>query len=82
MDKGVAIADKDGKRSVLEADSIVFAVGLKADDGLVEALQDKVPEVYAIGDCVEPRKVIMLSGKGSVSPAWFRREGQQFSTEM
>ena len=29
----------------------------KQDDELSEALKDKVPEVYPIGDCVEPGKV-------------------------
>ena len=57
MDKGVAIADKSGKRSVLGADTVVLASGFKPDGRLLETLEDKVAEVYAIGDCVEPRKV-------------------------
>jgi len=57
-DKGIVIADKDGKRSTLEADTVVLGIGFKPNGGLLEILKDKVPEVYAIGDCVEPRKVI------------------------
>ncbi len=57
-DGGIAIADKYGKRSIREADTVVLAVGLKPDRKLLETLKDKLPEVYAIGDCVEPRKVI------------------------
>lgn len=56
--EAVVIADKDGSRSTLEADSVVLAVGLKPEGRLLETLKDEVREVYAIGDCVEPLKVI------------------------
>jgi 2-enoate reductase len=57
-DDGIVIADKDGKRSILKADTVVLALGMKPVNGLLENLDDKVPEVYAIGDCVEPRRVL------------------------
>ncbi len=63
-DEGVTIADKDDKRSTLKADTVMLAVGLKSDRRLLEILKDKVPEVYAIGDCVEPRKVINAIWEG------------------
>jgi len=63
-DEGIAIADKDGKKSTLEADTVVLALGLKPCGELLEALKDKVPEVYAIGDCVEPRKVLNAIEEG------------------
>ena len=63
-DEGIAIADKDGKKSTLEADTVVLALGLKPRGELLEALKDKVPEVYAIGDCVEPRKVLNAIEEG------------------
>ncbi len=63
-DEGVTIADKHGKRSTLEADTVALAVGFKPDGKLSEALADKVPEIYTIGDCVEPRKVINAIWEG------------------
>ena len=57
--EGVTIADKDGKKSTLAADTVVPAADLKPDGRLSGALKGRVPEVYAIGDCVEPRKTIM-----------------------
>jgi thioredoxin reductase len=57
-DKGVVITGEQDKRSTLEADTIILAVRLKPNSGLVAALQDKLPEVYAIGDCVESRLVL------------------------
>ncbi|MFC2021657.1 FAD-dependent oxidoreductase [Chloroflexota bacterium] len=57
-EEGVIIADKDDNRNTLKADTVVLAVGLKRSERLVEALAEKVPQVYRIGDCVEPRKVV------------------------
>jgi thioredoxin reductase len=39
-------------------------VGLQAEDELVEQVGEGVPEVYAIGDCREPRKVINAIWEG------------------
>ncbi|MDD5126690.1 MAG: FAD-dependent oxidoreductase [Dehalococcoidales bacterium] len=55
---GIVIADPAGKNRNLKTDSVVIAVGLQSCDELSAALQDKIPEVYAIGDCVQPRKVV------------------------
>ncbi|MBN2569373.1 MAG: FAD-dependent oxidoreductase, partial [Deltaproteobacteria bacterium] len=50
-DKGLTIVDKEGKKQTIEADTIVPALPLTPNMALFEALQKKVPEVYAIGDC-------------------------------
>ena len=39
------------------AETVVIAMGLRPDRSLVEALADR-PNVYAIGDCVEPREAV------------------------
>ncbi|MDO8473048.1 MAG: FAD-dependent oxidoreductase [Dehalococcoidia bacterium] len=57
-EEGLIVADKDGNETTLEADTVVLAVGMKRSENLARALADKVPQVYVIGDCVEPRKVI------------------------
>jgi len=63
-DGGVKVSDKQGKVSTLEADTVVLAAGLKSSRELLETLEDDVPEVYAVGDCVEPRKVINAIWEG------------------
>jgi len=63
-DEGVTVADKDGKQSILEADTVVLACGMTSKEELSAALKDKVPEVYTIGDCAEPRKVINAMWEG------------------
>lgn len=55
-DTGVK-ASRDGVSTTFEADSVVLAVGFKPNAGLAEALRGKVPAVYSVGDCVEPRKI-------------------------
>ena len=63
--KGLEIITKDGQRQTLEADTIVTALPLKPDTGLIKALEGKVPEVYAIGDCREPRLIINAVAEGN-----------------
>ena len=57
-DDGISITDKQGKGGFIEAESVVLAVGFRANEKLSEALSGMIPEVYTIGDCVDPRKVI------------------------
>ncbi|MGB2856194.1 MAG: FAD-dependent oxidoreductase, partial [Dehalococcoidia bacterium] len=56
-DKGV-IVEIDGEDKLIEADTVVIAVGHRSEDGLLEELRAKLPEVYGIGDCMEPRTAL------------------------
>ena len=64
MAKGVMITDRDGRKSIIEADTVVPAVPLSASMGLFKSLEGKVPEVYAIGDCKEPLLIVDAIGSG------------------
>ncbi len=57
---------KDTERSHLRADSIVLAAGYRPDQSLLEPLSERQggPEVYTIGDCVEPRKALEAIHEG------------------
>jgi 2,4-dienoyl-CoA reductase (NADPH2) len=57
-DEGLIITTKEGEKEKIEADSIVHTSPLAADISLFESLKGKVPEVYAIGDCKEPRMIV------------------------
>ena len=48
--EGVKV-EKDGKEFVIEADSVVCALGFRAPYAAVDALCDEVDESYVIGDC-------------------------------
>ena len=54
---GVRVRDKDGRESMLAADSIVSAVGYRALSEQVEALRPCAPRFRWIGDCYQPGKV-------------------------
>jgi len=52
------LVKKNGQEEVFPAESLVLAVGMTPRNELQEALNGKVPGLYAIGDCVEPRHII------------------------
>ncbi len=63
-EKGLTIIDGEGKKRTIEADTVILALPLKPDTGLADALQGKVPEVYAVGDCKEPLLIVDAVGTG------------------
>jgi 2,4-dienoyl-CoA reductase (NADPH2) len=64
-DKGLTITTKEGKRQTIEADTIVTAIPLQPSTELFKKLEGSVPEIYAIGDCKEPNKIIDAIADGS-----------------
>ena len=54
-DNGVEIIDKDSNRQFIEADTVILALDRVPDDGLLEKLEGKVPELYQVGDCIKPQ---------------------------
>jgi 2,4-dienoyl-CoA reductase-like NADH-dependent reductase (Old Yellow Enzyme family)/NADPH-dependent 2,4-dienoyl-CoA reductase/sulfur reductase-like enzyme len=63
-DEGVKAMDGKGKDTLIEADTIVVAVGYKARSGMVDSLRTTAPEFMAIGDCVSPKKVLQAVRTG------------------
>jgi 2,4-dienoyl-CoA reductase-like NADH-dependent reductase (Old Yellow Enzyme family)/thioredoxin reductase len=63
--KGVVAIDAEGKKQVIEADTVMLAAGFKCNNPLEKKLKSMVLEVYAIGDCVKPGKI-----EGAISAAW------------
>jgi len=56
--KGLTVLTQQGYRQTIPADSIVPALPMKPDRTLFDSLQEKVPEVYAVGDCADPRLIV------------------------
>jgi len=57
-DKAVAVVSPEGKKSKIEADTVVLSMGYAVPDkALYKALTGEVKELYAIGDGVKPRRV-------------------------
>jgi len=55
-DKGVLI-EKEGEQTLLPADTVVLAIGARANDKLAGELEGKVKELRVIGDAAKPRKL-------------------------
>lgn len=64
--KGIKALNPDsGKEEMIEADLVVVAVGAKAVDTLINALEGNVPELYPVGDCSSPRVILEAVHEGS-----------------
>ena len=55
--EGVEAVDCQGQKIFVPADTVVVAVGYRADEAQVEALRFAAPEFHWIGDCYRPGKV-------------------------
>jgi len=58
------LVNAGGTRRELKADSVVLAVGFKPESTLRDELEGKVPDLFAVGDCVKPRKIINAVWEG------------------
>jgi NADH dehydrogenase FAD-containing subunit len=56
-DKGIYVKNEAGEESFLEADTVVSAVGYRADESLFLELCNSAPIVNRIGDCRKAGKV-------------------------
>ena len=66
---GVTALDRDGNETHLAADTVVFALGMRANKGEAERLRAAAGErpVFEIGDCVCPAKVYDAVRQGFVA---------------
>ena len=57
--EGLIITTKEGEERLLEADSIVPVFPLRPDEDLYQTLQGKVPELFTVGACKNPKALIV-----------------------
>jgi len=57
-DAGIVTVGKYLEQGMTQADTVVLAVGLEPDDQLYKSLIGKVANLYALGDCQEPRRIM------------------------
>jgi NADPH-dependent 2,4-dienoyl-CoA reductase/sulfur reductase-like enzyme len=62
--KGVIIRNKMGRRKLINADTVIVAAGRYSSNHLSQALEGKIPEVYAVGDLVKPRHILESISEG------------------
>ena len=65
-DDGVFVAQEDGSEVLIEAESVVIAIGNKPDDRLHEQVKLLGIPLHKIGDCLEPRSAKAAIYEGAV----------------
>jgi thioredoxin reductase len=64
-DQGLTVTTSEGNRRTLEADTIVTALPMLPNTELLKSLEGSAPEVYAIGDCADPRFIVDAIADGA-----------------
>ena len=59
------LINKDGNELFLKGDHIVLATGATPNKNLAQSLEGKVPELFEVGDCVEPRRIMEAIHEGA-----------------
>ena len=62
--EGLIVSTESRPKQVLPADTIVLATGATPNQELYRQLSGKVPEIYLVGDCVEPRHIVEAIAEG------------------
>ena len=57
-EEGISVIDKKREKHMIKADTVLVALGAKANNELAEELKGRSWELYCIGDCVEPGRII------------------------
>jgi 2,4-dienoyl-CoA reductase (NADPH2) len=64
-DKGLMITTKEGRKVLIEADTVMPSLFLKQNLDLADKLKGKAPEVYTIGSCSKPEPDLMVDAIAS-----------------
>jgi 2-enoate reductase len=65
-DNGVVVIDKEQKQRVLDADTVIVALGREPNKNLANSLDGEIPEIYEIGDCVEPLNILSAVNQAAI----------------
>jgi 2-enoate reductase len=57
-DRGAIVIDNKFKKQNIDADTIVIAIGFKADRELYNKLRDKTADLYLVGDANESADIM------------------------
>jgi pyruvate/2-oxoglutarate dehydrogenase complex dihydrolipoamide dehydrogenase (E3) component len=60
---GISVRGEPGEYEI-PAETVVLAIGAKSHNRILKAIEGKISEVYSIGDCVSPRKVLEAVQEG------------------
>ncbi len=61
----VLLSGGNGEQKEVAADSVILALGLKANQAMLGPLKENFAEFQVIGDCLEPRKIYQAVHEGA-----------------
>jgi 2-enoate reductase len=61
----VLLVSRDWEKLEVATNSVILALGLTSNQELLKPLRESFREVYAVGDCVEPRKIYQAIHEGA-----------------
>ena len=64
-EKTIVVEDKNWRKTEVEADTVVMAVGYHVNRQLYEELEDILEEIYVVGDAIHPRKIVNAVHEGN-----------------
>ncbi len=56
-ERGVAAKRTDSTEFSVDVDTVAVTLGMRENLGLLQQLEGKVPTLYVIGDCANPRRM-------------------------
>jgi 2-enoate reductase len=60
----VIMTTAEGERRTIWADTVIIAAGYASNDRLYKVLEDKVPQVFCIGNSAKPRRILEANREG------------------
>jgi NADPH-dependent 2,4-dienoyl-CoA reductase/sulfur reductase-like enzyme len=63
--KTLTIVDNTFKRTTLEIDALILAVGMKPEENFLAEMARCFPDAHLVGDCIEPRNLFSAIHEGS-----------------
>ena len=64
QETGLLISSPDDAKQLLPADTIIMSTGAVCNQALDQQLSGKVAEIYRVGDCAEPRRMLEATAEG------------------
>jgi 2,4-dienoyl-CoA reductase-like NADH-dependent reductase (Old Yellow Enzyme family)/thioredoxin reductase len=61
----VLLVSRDWEKLEVATNSVILALGLTSNQELLKPLRESFRDVYAVGDCVEPRKIYQAIHEGA-----------------
>lgn len=67
-DDGLKVLDRNGQQiKRIKGDWVILAMGAKSATELIDTLKGKVPQLYIVGDCHQPRTIMAAVYEGAFS---------------